>query len=156
MGLVGRAPQIQPCLSRQESEDEESRAIAAGKIRLAQTYFPYFYSGRAGLVQSDNDVVGRWDVNANDYISLADRAQYVLDSGDLIEVIAQGSLINQVIEPLAESIAENFSNYRFQQLLIREDATARLLDQVLLITDLSDNRSAANLWKNITVTRATH
>lgn len=131
-------------------DDADSRAVAAGKIRLAQTYFAYLYSGRAGLVQSDATVLGQWNANATAYISRNERQQRVLDAGDLAEVITQGSLVNQVLEPLAEAIAENFDQFRFQQTLMQREGTARILGKVLLSTDaVSDNTTISKMWANI-------
>lgn len=131
-------------------EGENSRAISAGKTRLAQTYFAYLYAGRAGLVQSDATILGQWDLDANATVSRSERQQRVLDAGDLAEVITQGSLVNEVIEPLAESIAENLSIYQFQQTLMSRESTARILQKVLLSTDeVTDNTTVSKLWANI-------
>ena len=74
----------------------------------------------------------------------------VLDAGELATDIANGVLINQVIQPFVESLVDNFESYQFQQALMQREGTARILGKVLNATDaVADNTSVSKMWANI-------
>ncbi|MBI1294207.1 hypothetical protein GC175_04525 [bacterium] len=119
-------------------DNENSRTVAEGKIRLAQTYFAYLYSGRAGLVQADNIALGRFDLNASAYASNQERQQWVIDAGTLSVYVAEGRLVNQVLLPIVRQFNTNASQYEQAQLRMNREGVARISDLDDAFPDLKD------------------
>ncbi len=138
--------------SATDDQDEGSRLIADGKIRLAQSYFAYLYNGRAAPVQSDGIAIGQWDLNASAYASKQERLQWVIDAGTLSVYVAEGKLVNQVILPIVENINNSARQYQMQQLLISREGTARLgdlNDAVKLAKQAGDGAAEGSTWRTI-------
>jgi hypothetical protein len=111
---------------------EEDRIIGEGMRMIAKSYFTYLYHGRANLVQSGSTPLGLLDSSAALYLSLQERTDAAFDVADDIgTATGTASLINIVVQPLAQNLMKEFSLRRFQLDALANPKTRDVMQQIL-------------------------
>jgi hypothetical protein len=99
---------------------------------IAKSYFTYLYHGRANLVQSDATPLGLLDSSAALYLSLQERTDAAFDvADDISTATGTASLINIVVQPLAQNLMKEFSLRRFQLDALANPKTRDVMQQIL-------------------------
>jgi hypothetical protein len=111
---------------------EDDRIIGEGMRLIAKSYFTYLYHGRANLVQSDATPLGLLDSSAALYLSLQERTDAAFDvADDISTATGTASLINIVVQPLAQNLMKEFSLRRFQLDALANPKTRDVMQQIL-------------------------
>jgi hypothetical protein len=111
---------------------EDDRIIGEGMRLIAKSYFTYLYHGRANLVQSGDTPLGLLDSSAALYLSLQERTDAAFDvADDISTATGTASLINIVVQPLAQNLMKEFSLRSFQLEALANPKTRDVMQSIL-------------------------